>query len=506
MEGAMGEFKEYDQYDATGLAELIRKKEINAEEVCQEAISRIERLNDKLNAVITKMTDMVESQLKERTSDQSFYGVPFLLKDAHHAYKGAAMSQGCTALKGLVSDYDAEIVTRYKKAGLIILGKTNIPEFKMGYVTEPKAFGPTRNPWNTEYSSGGSSGGSAAAVAARIVPMASGTDEGGSIRVPSSYCGLFGLKPSRGRNPVGPDFSGEWDGISTSHVLTRSVRDSAAILDITHGWEPGSPYSAIPQKRPFLEELNQSPQKYRIAYTLRNAYGLEIHPQCCQAVLEAISLLKDLGHQVDEVNPEFDEKEAVLNLVMVMAAHVAAKLEKIKQELKRPTNKDNIEEQNLAIGAIGRKLNVIDFIKAKHSWRKISYSLDNLFSSYDMFMTPTLGQPPVKVGATAPGPQDRIAMKIADSPVGSVLFSNRKVGQKIMSNLIDSVVGPQMPLTAIANITGLPAMSVPLYWNEQGLPIGVQFIGRFCDEASLFCLASQLEKSKPWFDKKPVVC
>ena len=502
----MAEFTEYDKYDAMGLAELSRNKEISAEEVCQEAIARVEKLNPKLNAVVTKTTDLVESQLNDSSSDSPFYGVPFLLKDAHHAFKGTAMSQGSNSMKGQVSNYDAEIVCRYKRAGLIVIGKTNTPEFKMGYVTEPKAFGPTRNPWNTDYSSGGSSGGSAAAVAAHIVPMASGTDEGGSIRVPSSYCALFGLKPSRGRNPVGPDFSDEWDGISCSHVLTRSVRDSAAVLDVTAGKEPGSPYMSVPQTRPFLEELNHPREKYRIAFTLRNAYGLELNQDCRQAVMETVSLLKELGHQVDEVNPEYDDKEAVLNLVMVMASHVATKLERIKQEFKRPVNRKTIEEQNLTLGVVGKKLNVIDFIKAKQSWREIGSAMNGLLETYDMMLTPTLGRPPVKIGATEPGPQDRIAMKIVNSPIGAALFSNRKMGRNIVNQLIDSVVGPQIPLTAVANITGLPAMSIPLFWTDEGLPIGVQFIGRFCDESTLFRLASQLEESRPWFDKKPPVC
>jgi len=497
----MPEFTEYDKYDAMGIAELIRTKEISAEEVCQEAIARIEKLNPKLNAVVTKLTDLVESQLNDSSSDSPFYGVPFLLKDVHHALKGTAMGQGSYAMKGQVSNHDAEIVRRYRKAGLIVIGKTNTPEFKMGYVTEPKAFGATCNPWNTEYSSGGSSGGSAAAVAAHIVPMASGTDEGGSIRVPSSYCALVGLKPSRGRNPVGPDFSDEWDGISCSHVLSRSVRDSAAVLDVTAGKELGSPYMSVPQTRQFLEELSQPQEKYRIAYTLRNAYGLEIHPYCQQAVMETVSLLKELGHQVEEVTPEYDDKEAVLSLVIIMASHVAAKL-----EFKRPVNRKTIEEQNLTLGLIGKNLNVIDFIKAKQSWRKIGSAMNRLLETYDILLTPTLGRPPIKIGATEPGLQDRISMKVVNSPIGTALFSNRKMGQNIISQLIDSVVGPQMPLTAVANITGLPAISLPLFWTDERLPIGVQFIGRFCDEATLFRLAGQLEKSRPWFDKKPLVC
>jgi amidase len=237
----MSSFTEYDQFDGLGLAQLIRDSKISAKEVCEEAIRRAEALNPKLNAIILPLYDMALETAKGHMPDAPFRGVPFLLKDAHHALKGVVMSSGCEALKKYIPDYDAEIVKRFKSAGVNILGKTNTPEFKLASVTEPKAFGPTRNPWNPDYTPGGSSGGSAAAVAARIVPIASATDEGGSIRIPASCCGLFGLKPSRGRNPVGPDFDEEWDGMSHSHVITRTVRDSAAMLDAVCGPEKGSP-------------------------------------------------------------------------------------------------------------------------------------------------------------------------------------------------------------------------------------------------------------------------
>ena len=491
--------------DATAQAELVQKGEISPIELLEGAIERAEQLNPEINAIINPLYDLAREASKD-LPDGPFRGVPFLMKDIGAELAGVKMEEGSRFMRGYVSPEDSELTARFKRAGLNIMGKTNTPEFGINAATEPVVWGPTRNPWNTDSSSGGSSGGSAAAVAAHIVPMASGTDEGGSIRVPSSYCALFGLKPSRGRNPVGPDFSDEWDGISCSHVLTRSVRDSAAILDITAGKEPGSPYSSVPPTRPFLEELNQPGEKYRIAFTLRDAYGLEIHQDCRQAVMETVSLLKELGHQVDEVNPEYNDKEAVLSLVIVMASHVAAKLERIKHEFKRPVNTKTIEEQNLVLGIVGKKLNVIDFIKARQSWREIGSAMDGLLKSYDMLLTPTLGRPPVKIGATAPGLQDRLSMKLVNSPIGTALFSNRKMGQNIVSQLIDSVVGPQIPLTAVANITGLPAMSVPLFWTGDGLPIGVQFIGRFCDESTLFRLASQLEKARPWFDKKPQVC
>ncbi|MCP4751864.1 MAG: amidase [Proteobacteria bacterium] len=503
----MARFKEYDQYDGLGLAELIRRKEIGAEEVCEEAIQRIKELNPKLNAVVTPMYDLVKEQLKAGSPESPFYGVPFLLKDAHHAYKGVPMSQGSNSLKGFVSKHDAEIVRRFKKAGLVVVGKTNTPEFKLAYVTEPKAFGPTRNPWNTDYSCGGSSGGSAAAVASRMVPMASATDEGGSIRVPSSYCGLFGLKPSRGRNPVGPDFTEEWDGMSTSHVVTRSVRDSAAILDATAahgpgGREAGAPYAIAAPSRPFLEELNQPPEKYRIAYTLRPAYGRIIHSECRKAVESAVEMLRELGHRVEEAGPEIDETDVFLDQIRVMAGQLATKLERISKEFRRPVNKKTVEEQNLAMAAIGGALKVADFIGAKQSWRVAGAAMDRFLEKYDMLLTPTLGQPPVLVGAMEPSAKDRMAMKVAISPAGKLLFANRNLSRKTIDDLVDSVVGPQMPLTPLANITGQPAMSVPLYWTKAGLPIGVQFYGRYGDEAALFRLASQVEQARPWFDRK----
>jgi amidase len=386
----VGKFIEYKELDGLGLAELVRNREISAKEVCEEAVQCAEELNPSLNAIITPMYDLVEKQVKEIPEDSPFAGVPMLLKDIHHAYKGTVMSQGCEALKGVVSDHDAEIVRRFKKAGLVVIGKTNTPEFKMGYVTEPKAFGPTRNPWDTDYSCGGSSGGSASAVAARIVPIGSATDEGGSIRIPASYCGLFGLKPSRGRNPVGPDFGNEWNGLSHSHVVTRTVRDSAAMLDAIAGPEPGSPFTAPLPKRPFLEEVGHPSSTFRIAYSLKQVYGREIHPDCRKAVEETVSLLKDLGHQVEEVSPDLNEAEVFLNKMVIIAGHVAAKLEEIKTVFNRPVNKNTIELKNLALGAIGRKLNVVDFIRAKEGWRLAGAAIDKLLTDYDLYLTPTL--------------------------------------------------------------------------------------------------------------------
>jgi len=270
----MSGIPEYEMYDGLGLAALVRKKEVTPGELVREAVRRIEELNPTLNAVVHKLYDPDALLIEGYDLPEGpFRGVPFLLKDVHHALKGAPMSCGSESMKGHISSYNAEIVSRFKRAGVVIIGKTSTPEFKLAAFTEPAAFGPTRNPWNLEYSCGGSSGGSAAAVAARMVPMASGTDEGGSIRIPSSYCGVFGLKPSRGRNPVGPDFAEELGGISTSHVITRSVRDSAAMMDAVTGPEMGTPYSIERNRRPFLEELKENPGQLSIALHHPSAFG-----------------------------------------------------------------------------------------------------------------------------------------------------------------------------------------------------------------------------------------
>jgi amidase len=499
----MASFPEYDQFDGTGLAELIKEGKISSLEVCEEAIRRAENLNPKLNAIVTKTYDLARETAKSSRGDAPFRGVPFLLKDAHHALKGFPMSCGSALLKTRAPQYDAEIVTRFKKAGLVILGRTNTPEFKLAYVTEPKAFGPTRNPWNLDYSCGGSSGGSAAAVAAGIVPFASATDEGGSIRVPASYCGLFGLKPSRGRNPVGPDFDEEWDGMSQSHVITRSVRDSAAMLDAVCGFENGAPYGIFNKERPFVEEVDIAPGKLRIAFYMRAAYGKNIHPECVRAVEQACTLLGSLGHEFVEAEPDFREEDAALNYIIVLIGNAAALVDKLIQVHGRSSARHDLELSNYTMYSIGRSLKALDFVKAKRRWRQFGTTMDQMLNRYDMVLTPTLGEPPVPVGSQQPDRANQFSMKLIASFVGRMMLTSRKLTHSILEKTVDTTMRGQMPFTFIANITGQPAMSVPLHWSRDGLPCGVQFIGRYGDEAKLLRLAGQLEKAQPWFDKKP---
>lgn len=499
----MEKFAEYEQYDGVGLAALIRNGEIKAVDVCEEAIRRAEALNPNINAIITPLYEYARKATEELPVNGSFSGVPFLLKDAHHALKGAALSCGSALLKQDIAQTDAEIVRRFKQCGLVILGKTNTPEFKLSYVTEPKAFGVTRNPWNLEFTSGGSSGGSAAAVAARIVPLASGTDEGGSIRVPSSCCGLFGLKPSRGRNPVGPDFDMEWDGMSTSHVITRSVRDSAAILDAISGYEIGAPFWSPHHHKPFIEEVNVDPGPLSIGFHTRSAFGREVHAECKDAVIQTCMLLNELGHQVEEIVPGYKEEEIALDWFIVLLGNFAAHVEKLISVYGRHAVKRNLELLNYTLYKIGSALKAVDFINAKRKWRTYGYIMGQTLQKYDLMLTPTLGEPPIPVASIGPDKSDQRSMKLVSSEAGKLITATRKMTLSLIEEIIQKTMKTQMPFTLIANITGQPAMSVPLYWTENGLPCGVQFLGRIGDEATLLRMAGQLEKARPWADKKP---
>jgi amidase len=499
----MTPFTEYGQYDGMGLAALVAKGEITAAEVCEEAIRRAEALNPGLNAIITPLYDFGREAARQVRPGTPFGGVPFLLKDAHHALQGVAMSCGSALLKDSIPPGDAEIVRRFKNAGLVILGKTNTPEFKLAYVTEPKAFGITRNPWNLDRTPGGSSGGSAAAVAARIVPLASATDEGGSIRVPASYCGLFGLKPSRGRNPVGPDFNEAWDGMSTSHVVTRTVRDSAAMLDAVAGLERGAPYYMGAPQRPFLEEVGRDPGRLKIGFHMQSAFGRQVHPECRKAVERTCALLERLGHDVEEAAPAYREEEVALNWVVVMIGHLTALVDGLVKAHGHRRVKQNIELPNYALYRMGRSMKAVDFVKAKQGWRQIGTQMARMLDRYDMILTPTVGEPPVPVGSLEPGKSDRRSMKLISSWAGKVIMGSKKMTYSILEELVRNMMKGLMPFTMVANVTGQPAMSAPLHWTDDGMPCGLQFLGRMGDEAGLFRLAGQLEAAEPWVGRTP---
>jgi len=492
----MGGFKEFDQYDGIGLAELVRKKKVSPAELCEEAISRIERVNPKLNAVITKMYDLARKTLQGPLPEAPFTGVPFLLKDILEEFAGIPLTMGSKAFKNYVPTRDSEMVIRFKASGVVILGKTNTPEFGLMGVTEPEVHGPTRNPWNTEHTPGGSSGGSAAAVASGMVPLASGNDGGGSIRIPASCCGVFGLKPTRGRNPTGPEAGEIWQGAAVSHVITRSVRDSAAMLDATQGSDPGAPYIIPSPERPYLEEVERDPGSLNIAFTTSSPLGTPVHPECVQAVKETARLLESLGHTLEEAHPEIDGKALARSYITMYFGEVAAEIEEMRILLGRKPKPRDVEAVTWTTGLLGHAFTAGEFVTAIREWGSAARAMGRFHKNYDLYLTPTLAHPPVKIGALQPTPFERRAMNVINTLGLARLLKASGIADKMaVTNLA------KMPFTQLANLTGQPAMSVPLHWTSDGLPCGVHFMAPFGDEATLFRLAAQLEKARPWFDK-----
>jgi len=496
----MGGFTEYDQYDAMGLAELVRKGDVTSEELCEEAIARIETVNPKLNAVVTPMFDIGRRTARQDLPDGPFAGVPFLLKDLLYAYAGVPMTSGCKAYKNFVPDYDSEMVRRYKAAGLVVLGKTNTPEFGLMGITEPELFGPCRNPWNPDHTPGGSSGGTASAVAAGMVPMAAGGDGGGSIRIPSSCCGLFGLKPSRGRNPCGPHHGRPWQGAVQEHVLSRSVRDSAAALDATSGPDVGAPFEICPPARSYLEEVDTAPGKLKIGFTTASPIGTAVDPECIAAVEQTAKLLREMGHHVEEQETGVDGKALARSYLTMYFGEVAADLEEMKRALGRNVTQSDVEALTYTLGLLGRTFSAGHFVEAMRCWDQSARQMGVFFQEYDLFLTPTTAFPPAKVGELQPSSAERTLMKLVNTlGLGGLLKASGIVEQLAEKSL------ERTPFTQVANLCGLPAMSVPLHWTDDGLPCGSHFIGPFGSESLLFRLAGQLEKARPWFGKTPPI-
>jgi amidase len=486
----------YDALDATALAELVRKKELQPTELVEEAISRIEAVNPKLNAVVHKMYDQARKAAAGPLPEGPFSGVPFLVKDLDGYLANEPYTGGCRALVGFVPDHDAELMARFRRAGVIFVGKTATPELGILGVTETVLNGPTRNPWNPEHTPGGSSGGSAACVAARVVPMAHGGDGGGSIRIPASACGLFGLKPTRARNPLGPDSAEGWGGFVQQHVLTRSVRDSAAMLDATQGPDLGAPYAAPPHARPFLQEVGTPPGRLRIAFSTGSLYGKHVHPDCKAAVQDAVKLCQELGHELVEDAPKFDRAELVRSYLVNVAANTTVQMEEIAQATGKAVTADDVEPTTWALVQLGGILTAADLQRARNVMHQASRMMALFHERYDLFLDATLAYPPVRIGELAPKPAELAAMAVLRRlPLKPVFL---KLLDELASNSLE-----RTPNTQLFNQTGQPAMSVPLFWNSAGLPVGVQFAARFGDEATLFRLASQLEQARPWAGRKP---
>ena len=488
---------DYQNYDALGLAALVRAGDASPEELLHCAIQRAEEVNPAINAIITPLYDYARQQLQQTQPDGPFRGVPFLLKDLLAALEGTPMSSGSAALKGVISPADSELVRRFKQAGLVIFGKTNTPELGLMGVTEPKAFGACRNPWNTGHTPGGSSGGSAAAVAAGILPMASAGDGGGSIRIPAACCGLFGLKPSRGLVPTGPYASEYWDGAATEHVITRSVRDSAAMLDVVAGADGSTPYPVnIPGG--YLQSLQQAPRKLRIGYTCRSFIGREVTADAEKAVSHSVDLLTRLGHDVEPVTLEFDGEALADSYLTMYFGQVAADLDFMAAQLSGRVSNLDTEDATKVLAYLGKTISAGDYVNARRRWNQFARSMHMFHQKYDLLLTPVLASEPVPIGYFDPSPAEAVAMKIINGlGLHKLLLKTGQVKKMALDNL------EKLPFTQLANMTGQPAMSVPLYWTENGLPAGTQFIAPLGQDALLLQLAAQLEEIQPWFDRRP---
>jgi amidase/6-aminohexanoate-cyclic-dimer hydrolase len=471
-------FKEYGKYDAVGLAELVRKKQVSASELLDEAIARTAKVDPQINAVVVKHYDYARKLVDKGLPDGPFTGVPFLLKDLD-LLQGTVTTFGASVYRNNVADHSGTLAQRFVDSGVAIFGKSSSPEFGLMPTTESRLHGPTRNPWNTAHSSGGSSGGAAAAVAARILPMAHASDGGGSIRIPASASGVFGLKPTRARNPTGPDRGEGWGGFSVGHVVSISVRDSAVMMDAVQGPETTSIYVAPAPERPFAQEVGRDPGKLRIAFTDRSPYGDAIDPEISAAVRDVAGMLGKLGHHVEERAPKLPADPAAV-MAVIVGANTALTLRLAEAVFGRKMADQDFEVMTLAMGANSQRTSATDYVAAQLDGFRISRALAEFFQTCDVFLSPTLCAPPVKIGEL-------------NTMAGDLAH-------------VAPILRRYMPGTAMFNMSGQPAMSVPLAWNNAGLPLGMMFSARFGDEATLFRLAGQLEQARPWRDKLPPVC
>lgn len=471
-------FPEYASYDGLGLAALVRKGDVSAAELAEEAITRIEKHNPAINAVVERLYDVGRTAAKTPV-DGPFKGVPFLLKDAFGDLAGTTTRLGSRFRAGTPATEDAALTKRFKAAGLSILGKTNVPEFTLLPTTESALYGPARNPWNVKHSTGGSSGGSAAAVAAGLVPLAHANDSGGSIRIPASSCGLVGLKPTRARTSLGPDYGDVLSGLCHEHVVTRSVRDSAAMLDCTHGYEPGAPYAAPHVERPFIEEAARKPGKLRIAFSKTNPAGNPLHPDCVKGVEAAAKLLADLGHEVVEAAPPLKPEEPGSLFLPLWASWLASEIEGEALRRGRGPKEDELEGLTWGLYEIGKQIGAAQYLMLVKEAQALTRRVAGFMQTHDVWLTPTLASPPIPIG---------------------LIDINERDPLKAFAPAVDYV-----PFTPIQNLTGQPAISLPLAMSSEGLPIGMMFSARFGDEATLFRLATQLEEAQPWKGRHPAI-
>jgi len=471
-------FDEYRRHDATALGRLIAKGEVGAKEVLEIAIARAEEVNPTINAIVHKQYDQARRAVDAGPANGPLRGVPFLIKDLGFFEKGEPATYGSSLFAEFVADHDSAYVRRCKAAGLLFMGRSATPEFGLSPNTEPRLYGSCRNPWHLEHSAGGSSGGAAAAVIAGILPMAHATDGGGSIRIPAAQCGLFGLKPSRGRISMAPDAGEGWGGLSAGHVVSRSVRDSALMLDVTAGLEAGDPYAAPTPARSFVEAIGRPASKLRIAMMRGDHRGGTLHPECLKAVESAAKLCQSLGHIVEEADPGLDLVALRPMNAVIAATNIARALTLRWKALGREPDARDVEAVTWAVYKRGLEVKGVAYVEAIAAVHAMGRRLAGFLTGYDVILSTTLPAPPPELG-------------YFDMNGDVETFTGR--------------VTPYLSITPLHNATGTPAMSVPLHWTADGLPVGVHFAGRYGEEATLLRLAAQLEAAQPWFDRLPAL-
>ncbi|WP_047986476.1 amidase [Ornithinibacillus californiensis] len=481
---------DYKQYDGLGLAELIQNKEVTIEEVNEAAKREIEKKNKALNAVIYN----IDNQVNEPMTGV-FTGVTMLLKDISQELKGHPMASGSKVLAEYIPDYDSEFVRQIKNTGVNIIGKTNVPEFALLGITEPVHFGPSRNPWNNDHTPGGSSGGSAAAVASGMVPIAGANDGGGSIRIPAAFCGLFGLKPSRGRTPIGPNRGRVWQGASVEHILSRSVRDSAAMLD-QYQADRANAFLAPAFDGTYLTAA-QTPlnDKLKIAFTTKSPLGTPVDQACEEAVLKTVKLLEEMGHSVVEKEAPVDGERLANSYMMLYFAEVGSTLRELENLIGRKVKYTDVEPTTWILGLLGKAVSAEEFLTSLKFWDEAAIQMEIFHDDYDFYITPTTANLPSKIGELDPTKLEKTLIRtVSNLGLGKMLKKSGFVDELAIKSL------QRTPFTQLANLTGQPAVTLPMYLSTEGLPCGVQVMARRGREDLLLQLAGELEKTDTWID------
>ncbi|HEY7628169.1 MAG TPA: amidase [Ilumatobacteraceae bacterium] len=476
---------EYRSFDGLGLAHLVRTKQITPGELLDVALAQAQA-TDEIGAIVHPQPERARRVIRNGIPDAPLSGVPFVIKDLGCEAVDFPTSLGSRLFRDYRYRVDCEIFVRLERAGLVTFARTTSPELGIGPTAEGAVYGrPTRNPWNLDHVAGGSSAGSGAAVAAGVVPMAHGSDGGGSVRIPASSCGLFGLKPTRARLPDGPSAGEGWAGMAIDGFLTRSVRDTAALIDATHGPDLGAPYYAPPLHGTLLDAIATPPRPLRIAYSMLSFTGEPVHADCRDAIAHTADLCAQLGHELIEADPKIDILRFMRAWTNIVACGTELTVRSREHELGRRATRDDLDGVTLGAVALGETISGAEYLDAVGTVHAIGRTTARLFADelgFDALLTSTLAEPPAQLGRFRPDNDDFLDYRLG--PNGVLAYS---------------------PFTALANGTGQPAMSVPLYWNGEGLPIGTHFMARAGDEAMLMQLAAQLEEADPWFARVPTM-